>query len=310
MKRTVFIIFFMIYSVSLDAQIWSPAGATWHYDYPTGGYYKITYLTDTLINSIICNKLEKKLVFNDPWEGDTDTAISYEFTYSDTDKIYLYRFNSFQVLYDFSVNVGDTLLVPGNSQYTGCDSTGLVKVDTTGTMVLNSETLRYYSVHNLSSSNWGWNCRIVEKIGPVYNFSGPSVSYMLPFKFDFCGMIPDEPKEGGSFRCYSDDNFPVYSVSANPCDFVIGINEKSDINLLSVFPNPNTGTFQVDFSANLIYNNYKLELFNLQGIQVFSSIIPVNGQINARGLNGIFLLRITNDEEHIYHAKIVISNQH
>ncbi|HYG50991.1 MAG TPA: hypothetical protein VD905_08805, partial [Flavobacteriales bacterium] len=186
----------MLFSVNALSQTWAPSGATWHYR-ADGGYYVFTYSGDTVLSFVNCKVIEKRFIFDNSWGTGIDTLTNYEYMYADTDRVYIYRFNAFQVLYDFSAVVGDTLTVPGTNHYTGCDSTGLVRVDTTGTMVINGQTLRFYSVHHIGTTGWGWNTRIVEKVGPIYNYSVAATAYFLPVKMDYCGMLPDEISEGG-----------------------------------------------------------------------------------------------------------------
>jgi len=78
-------------------------------------------------------------------------------------------------------------------------------------MNINGETLSYISVSPTPTSKWGWQARIVEKIGPIYKYQTSSkYNYLFPVKLDYCGMQLDELNEGGYFRCYSDHNGFTY----------------------------------------------------------------------------------------------------
>lgn len=245
MKKVFAIILLQLFILTSFSQNWCPPGATWYYGYThdsvlSGSYFKLQYTGDTVINSINAQKIEGVHVYYEAALGGIGiSGFDEQYTYADSDRVYLWRDGSFIVLYDFSLSVGDTLSVAGLVNV-GCDTVGAVKVDSVGTMVINSEVLRYISVSPTSSSMWGWNGRIVEKIGPIYNYNHPvyPYSFMLPTPdtIPWCGTYGFP--SAGNFRCYSDDIFGFYSNTTVPCDYTVSIKQNNISKEIVVYPNP------------------------------------------------------------------------
>jgi len=240
--------------IAIGAQNWCPPGATWTYGFTGGfetGYPEVDYTGDTIINSIQCKKLHRMMYWQFlPSSATYTTDAGTAYTYADADKVYIFRHNQFYTLYDFSAQPGDTWVVPGAKDYmSGCDSTGIVHVDSIGTMVINSQALRYVCVSRLDTSqHWGWNAKIVERIGSIGHGSLSAYDYLFPYKYDYCGMVTDELPEGGYFRCYSDnDPFSYSSGIAPSCDYITNVLYANDPHPVSVFPNPSQDAFTVSF---------------------------------------------------------------
>ncbi len=295
MKRIVFfIIAVFIFQKILYSQ-WAPVGACWHYNFSAfavEGYYKINCIGDTLINNINCRVLEKKMYrWTALWGFDT-LVVGREYTYSDQNKVYIYRFNTFYTLYDFSANIGDTIIIAGTNKYStsGCDSIGAIRIDSTGTMNINGEILRYISVSPTPTSKWGWYARIVEKIGPIYRYQNNlDYNYLFPIKLDYCGMQLDELSEGGYLRCYSEPNGFIYKQlgSAPDCDYIIGISEKDELKKeFIIYPNPATTQTTITFTQ--LTKESRLQIYNMLGQMVYEEKLPKSSNqtiINTSGFN-------------------------
>lgn len=263
---------------------WSPAGATWYYGFSswiTNGYTKISYIGDTLINNTSCKIMEKKIMQFNPLSQFDTLTLNHEYTYADANKVYVYRFNHFYTLYDFSANIGDSIVVAGTDQYasSGCDSIGMIRVDSIGTMIINGIPLRYITVSPVTSSNWGWSGRIVEKIGPIYCYQNniEPFNYLFPNKLDYCGMNIDQSHEGGFLRCYSDQSGFTYSQldASQDCDYIF-TNLNPQTNLFSeivIAPNPTKNILTINFTLNS-KNAIQFELFDTAGNLKLSEDIP------------------------------------
>jgi len=57
--------------------------------------------------------LEKKIYSWSPIQGFDTLNLEREYAYADQNKVYIYRYNTFYTLYDFSANVGDTIVIAG-----------------------------------------------------------------------------------------------------------------------------------------------------------------------------------------------------
>ena len=278
MKQLLLIFFFSLPLFSAG-QNWSPTGATWYYGFSawtTDGYCKIEYVGDTTISSIQCKKLLKKMVwYESGFMTSGSVVLGTEYTYADSNKVYIYKHNQFYTLYDFSAIVGATWIVPEVKNYPGCDTVGTIRVDSIGTTLINSQTLRYICVSLINTTQkWGWNAKIVERIGPIKpllpTWSAGNYDYLFPVKFDHCGMVSDELVEGGNFRCYSDSSFSYSSNITPTCDYIASDN-LADINFfqLIAFPNPTTGKFLIKTQEKI----EKIKIYNALGEIIIKSDI-------------------------------------
>jgi hypothetical protein len=183
MKRliTLILLFFSIHSF---AQNWADSGATWHYGYSVfsiEGFVELTYEGDTLMQGIEAKKIAKRLNYINLSTGEVtlDLIEGYEYMYADSDRVYQLIDDQFEVLYDFSVQTGDTVLVYNNDfieDSVNCDSVGRSFVTATGVEVINGEELRWYTLENVDGSSYNLEGKIIEKIGnsESYMFSSPN----------------------------------------------------------------------------------------------------------------------------------------
>ena len=90
---------------------------------------------------------------------------------------------------------------------------------------------------------------------------------------------------------------------------VLGVEEPSLENSLSVYPNPNNGEFNIKFNANS--NNVNVQVFDVRGRSVFNTTFDnvleeFNESINLGKVNsGIYLLNI-NDGGNVVTKKLVV----
>ncbi|HLG04377.1 MAG TPA: T9SS type A sorting domain-containing protein [Bacteroidia bacterium] len=288
-------------------QNWSPPGATWFYGYSVWtdeGYYKIEYTGDTVISSITCKILRKtRYNHNLAFQTYNTTNAGTEYTYADNDKVYIYKHNQFYTLYDFSAPVGATWTVPEIQHYNACNTTGTIRVDSTGIMTINSMPLRYIDVSLADSSQtWGWHSRIVDLVGPVIAFG--NYNYLFPVKFDACGMVMDELIEGGYLRCYSDSSF-AYSTNISPaCDYLTSTGDAiSDPFEINIFPNPSSGSFTVAYSGVTVR---EIRLTDITGKIIFQRNTGNLSGLTLDNLsNGTYILAVTDIENRSINRKII-----
>lgn len=309
-KVIVFISIGFLFSKILFSQ-WAPNGATWHYNFSSfavEGFYKISCIGDTLINNTNCKIMEKKMYWWSPLYGFDTLSFEHDYTYADQNKVYIFRYNTFYTLYDFSANIGDTIVIAGTNKYSssGCDSIGAIRIDSIGTMNINGELLRYISVSPTPTSKLGWYARIVEKIGPIYKYQNNSnYTYLFPVKLDYCGMQLDELTEGGNLRCYSEPNGFIYNnlgIAPN-CEYInTGIAEPDEYFMeFEILPNPTNGIFRLSYKL-VKPQPIKLELFDNIGKIIISEIIEDENFISKE-------FNISNLKSGIYFIKIQLNNK-
>lgn len=321
MKSNIVLFFVLCLQFIVKAQTWCPVGTVWYYGYngfSSAQYYKIEYDTDTVINSVNCKKLKKTLYSYYYSSGTFDTvSLENEYTYSDLDKVYIFRFNNFYVLYDFSANVGDSWEVAGTNLYSAsnCDSVGSIKVDSIGTMFINGQNLRYICVSPTLNSKWGWAGRIAEKIGPIYNYQNniEPYNYLFPNKLDYCGMSIEDLHEGGFLRCYYDSSFGLYSTGIVPdCEFLATDVKENRANVLEfmIAPNPFYNESVIKYSIVDNYDKAEIIIYNSLGhkfqlIQLLQKENVVT--INRNNLkSGIYNCVLFIDERPVVQKKMII----
>ena len=245
-------------------------GATWHYSYEKNvflvGYVKIQYAGDTVIQGIEAKKLLKTLSWKNLSTGDIqeDVFDGYEYVYSDADHVYQFFSNDFlgnefKILYDFTVNTGDTIPVYNNEIFIipECNLLGKSVVTATGTEVINGMELRWYSLEALPGTGFVLEGKIMERMGNVEGYLFSSV---------YCSITEEERSP---FRCYSDNEFPEYK---NPdfegdCNFITGINQIDRKPFyFDFYPNPASDILYISVAENT--NIRSVRIYELTGRKV------------------------------------------
>lgn len=279
-------------------QIWCPAGANWTYYSSGGGYYSgivvLTYSGDTIINSINCKKLKKTRdgqYVNSPFTFFHE-ELGTEITYEQDSVVYIRTGNNFDTLYNFKASIGDCWKMMRSSLVCD-DSTSNVTVLDTGMIIINSIPLKFLAV-NLHYSNTFPNDRqdtIIEKIGFMSSYYIAS---------DWCSAVVDGD-EGGSFQCYSDDNFTYKANWATTCSFIVGINGPQKEVLINIYPNPVNNNIYIESKEHKL----TYVIYSIDNRLIKEGLIDAK-QINCEELlNGIYILTIKGENNFLQHFKIL-----
>lgn len=281
MRIFIFSIFILLISFQSEAQTkWAEKGAEWFYSYNYGsttGYVHIYPAGDTLIDGILCKVLIKEKVVKDYFSSNIDTLIiGKEYTYLDEDKVFVYRQGSFFVLYDFGTSVGSKWEVAGNINFPMCNPTDSVRVKGVSDSLVNGFSLRFIDIKTPEFGDaWGFEGNLLERVGSLW--------YMFPEPY-----CVTDVGEGGQLRCFRDDEFGLINFSGIPCDFVVGLEEKRNGVLYSVFPNPSNGTISVSgYQGSWSLVNAMGEILRLG---VVSS--PVLSELDLNLVPGFYLLNL------------------
>jgi len=201
----------------LYSQQWFPDGATWYYNQteflPGGNYYNFfEVLGKATINGKTC-----KLVNG----GCNCSTYGYSnYLYEENNKIFRYNpdKDTFDILYDFTLAVGDTFRIG-----VGID-TGAYVLNAMSTQFLNGIPVRVQHFEGLD-----WNVAIGLE---TYEFIGNS--YCLYPQLGFCDPLT------GDLRCYEDSIFGLQKFNGFhfACDTVITSIHNPGWQSIEVFPNP------------------------------------------------------------------------
>ena len=243
MKTILFFTLFFLGVAFTQAQVWAPAGATWHYDYAqmwVNGYVKIQYTGDTTIAGKVCKILKKELYTYDYLHNTySNSLLGFEYTYLENSIVYYRRYGAFYKLYDFNATVSNTWTVAGWDPPV-CDSTGTVVVDSIGQTIINGFSLKFFVTSEAPNNYWGFGIyRVIERIG--------SQGYMFPEP----SCVVDI-SEGGPLRCYYDDTFGLYQRPGFPpeCDYITSIDPvQRQREEVKIYPIPTSSSIKIDFSS-------------------------------------------------------------
>lgn len=254
MKKLLLVFLFL--SCFAPAQnVWIQPGAIWHYSTwvpGMGGFVRVSYMHDTLINGTNCQKLESKRFkfvnagppsYQTVPYGTPDTW--YNFTHSNGDTVFYLNGGSFYVLYNFGAQAGDTWdLGPFNSLW-GCGNS-MVKVDSTGTINFNGTNYRWISLSDANPDNSiGLQGKAVERFGSFENSLFPKErncdsSSVVEFWID-------------NFRCFEDSQFPLVMTNGIwDCEYEyeMGIGEIAG-EKIEIFPNPSEEMIRIKSSGEI-----------------------------------------------------------
>ena len=260
--KTIFLFLSLVFVSTISmAQVWAPAGATWHYDYVNfwvTGYVEIQYSADTIITGKTCKILTKKLHSYDFIQHTYSTSlIGYEYTYEENNIVYYYRYGQFFKLYDFNAMPGGSWVIAGWNSPQPCDSMAVVDVDSTGLTTINSDSLKVLKISPEQNATWAFSSdSILERIG--------SLGYMFPEPTCVVDLF-----EGGSLRCYYDNSFGLYERGAAPnCEYITGTdNIIPEKEIAKVYPLPATTSMTIELSKQP-KGNVHIELLDLTGNRI------------------------------------------
>jgi hypothetical protein len=187
-------------------------------------------------------------------------------------KVYIYDQGAFptsdQLLYDFALNVGDTL----KSYYASSSPTVLVSIDTI--TLHNGESRKKYTF-----DHWSFGATYIEGIGGGFGF-------VLPL-YIFEG--PDR-----TLYCVKKDGEDIWGSVCNTV--FVGMKNEPEISI-SVFPNPADDVLNINLNNISESNPYSFEMFDLNGTKILTT--KLESSDNAVSLTnlspGFYIYKIRSD---------------
>jgi len=280
MKKIFIIIAFI--PLVVQSQTWYPIGASWYYnfqaqtDFSAHGYIKYTVVADTLVDTKPSKLIERKTV---NYLGNI-ISTSFLIVREENAKVYYYNNNSFDLMYDFTLNVGDTIAINLNSIM--CDSVSPLIVDSIKTINISGINLKIQKVKGIYYYANPWqgiidtiSFTLLEKIGYDNFCMANNPSFIFNPQ---CSMVDEFGWNG--LRCYIDNDIYYKSCYWDThfndvaCDSCIntetGINiSTSEINV-NVYPNP-TNDF-LNIHTNIISKKIEnIKLYSYCGKLIFQA---------------------------------------
>jgi hypothetical protein len=299
MKRITLLTALLSISSFIFSQTFAPVGATWHYHLTEQGdtsFVKIESTHDTIILGKSCQALKLPGTCKFFGENRISLTSNYEvYIHSSTDSVFLYHefINSFQLLYAFNAQVGDSWsFLLGQSNKPVID-TVQITVDSIYSETINAQLLRGLKVryslfsYDGTQSPWVTESHFSEVIGD------------FDFLFNFPGMtsavICDE-EYPSKLRCYSDNTFGSYETgivdSCSHTAVYVGV-EEIDVTDINLWPNP---VKNVLFLQNDYLEGTEIGIFDITGSLLFSKSILNSNQVVALDVssldNGIYFVQV------------------
>ena len=292
-----------------DGVEWAPLGATWHYEVrypfsPVVNCLAMEVIKDTIIDGITARFIEGKLY---QFEKDTIPATDvYDqgniILHQKGDSIYYYRENKFELLYDFSLKVGDTMDIvtpaPYDLNYVS-DTMIQMVVDSVGEVVVGNDTLRKQVFRMLRKfdSNYGFGGTHIEKIGNLY--------FLLPVDDLLCDAFCPLP-----LRCYQDSSFfyKQWEVDCDATYLMTSTQNNMSLPEIHLYPNPVfSGSSQFHIEGP---DRFTWRLRDIHGRTLYYSTRESSGKETAAlpsGLSpGLYLVEIRTGER-TYVRKLVVN---
>lgn len=278
------------------------SNAVWNFNYSMNCFqngtgdenYSIEISGDTLINNLEYQKLNTPYI-----ESYTIGSCHYPTTgYKGAirediqqRKVYIIppTENSEQLLYDFNMQIGDT--VKGYTQ--GLD-TPLVP-----NIVISIDSVLIGSqYHKRWFLNDCYDEYLIEGVGSTFGLIEQSF---------YCTLDLAEFK----LICFSKDGNNIYPSSSTNCNLITSINEKSSPQTqISIYPNPVIDELNLLMDANVETSALKIVIFDLQGKKLREHEFPVSNpkvSFPVKELEaGIYLFRLTDGKELDIMEKIVV----
>lgn len=287
---------------AIIAQQWYPIGAKWTFNkqelmpYQAHGIVEYKVVKDTIMNDTIAKRVD---VLSTSYQGNLRVSTPIYVSEMNS-KVYVWEKNHFSIMYDMTLDEGDTLkmnnrLCP-NLIYSIVDSVSFMKVD--------GEELKVQYIsyaYNLEEQTHYGNEHIIEKIGNENDFIFWLNCYHIDM-FAYTGL-----------RCYKDTALlyrnPEWSRnhSGVDCDSLINgkdtsIDAVSSLINVLISPNPTRSFTKVEVGNHSVIKS--IELYNIQG-QFISVTLGAENECDldlSNMPNGVYLakIRLLNSEERTF----------
>jgi hypothetical protein len=261
------------------------------------GYESFAMTGDTIINAKTYHKIVRSLL---QYKIGVSGNCEYNYPYFSTGyfcairqdttqrKVYVFgsSYTNEVVLCDFSLHVGDTVKTFNTQGHPGSVVASIDSV-----LIGNNYRKRW----NVDIPLWAvFHSQIIEGIGSTYGLFDQRIHYGFSSVY-------------GELYCFSQDSkilYPDYVIKTRCAQITAGVQEQSQPELFSVFPNPSNGSFTIDFGNH--HNFKEITIIDLLGKIYFEQSINNQSKINIDNLpNGVYILTAIDNENKMTNQKII-----
>ena len=249
-------------------------------------FYSIKMSGDTLINSLPYHKLFTPYIQTSGKSKNIQISTGYNGAIrQDTlnRKVYIIPPFEFaeQLLYDFTMHVGDT--VQGYIETFGYPKDVVISIDS---VLIGNNYRKKWNI------NLSYQISLIEGVGSTY------------------GLIETSPGQGADFpdisiSCFRQNDVTIYPDTLTNCELITSINPIAVNNdLINVYPNPSNGSFHIELDQSI--NVKKVQVADLIGNIIFQVEKNIPATLFVENLpNGIYILSIIDQDNKRINKKIL-----
>jgi hypothetical protein len=312
MKRCFLFLFFCVFYI-LEGNCrtgWFDKDAIWYYSTPyhhsgTDHCTKVEVTGDTIIKGLTCQVLS----FED---GSTNKVLSTEYMHYRNDSVLFFNYyqDAFYLLYDFTANKGDTIVVHKNrfkatDGFLFSDSIDnfqyvVSKIDS---VQLSGVWLKRQEVKPLVNGDWAFGfpydatTYIIEKIGSLGYFFGRNGKATT---MESIGML----------RCYSDNEINYKNPDWDrECNFVNSL-ETHQSGVINIYTDPSNTEINFESTNNININS--IEIIDFYGRSIKSIEVGYKkAKIDIGNLSsGLYFARISFSDKKCLSYKFLVTQKY
>ena len=283
--KTIGTLFILLMSISLNAQNYFANNPQWRQSSSCRWYGEcieeqefVYYINgDSVVDNITYKKLLKHGRLDQSWMGpEPHEGCDDHYTFDtfhtlvrqEGKKIYIKETGDVDtLLYDFNLNIGDTIPVTWNQP-----SNNLVVVGIDSLLVGNS----FRTVFHLDATT---NNSLIEGIGNDNGFLEPIVTVLE------CGY---------NLNCYALNDTTYYPEQGAQCDLAVSVPQNPEDEMVNIYPNPACEFIYIKPVNFTLKEKAQIEIFNINGKMVYSGVFNSDKRrINVNQWpNGMFIFKI------------------
>ncbi|WP_235298620.1 T9SS type A sorting domain-containing protein [Portibacter marinus] len=257
-------------SFAVAAQIeWAPIGSDFYYTnispWSANRFYARMHVEkDTVINGINARKM---VTYDIDEIGGSEELYDVSYIHQDEYKIYRFIDGKFRILYDFNLELHDTLKVYVSPLRKPEDSLAYMIVDSTiTTFAINGYNLRAHKLYPLDISA---NESALQFGGWALEFFG-SLGYFFPLdQLEDCERYCPT-----FFRCFVSEEYTYHRYSNISCDTILLVASNKNIRNyeeIKIAPNPgrSNGISSIEMNLSQQHKSFELGIFSLNGRLIY-----------------------------------------